>query len=73
MYWDGFLRVCVTFKSISDIIPNLLDLLYLQIDLHGYGVYRKHGYAVLGIGQRRFLVKSWRRYVVSLQLDTAYW
>ncbi|GJY01157.1 ribonuclease H-like domain-containing protein [Tanacetum coccineum] len=41
--------------------------------LHGYGVCRRHGYAVLGIGQTRFLVKSWRRYAVSLQLDTAYW
>ncbi|GJS19318.1 ATP-dependent DNA helicase PIF1-like protein [Tanacetum coccineum] len=28
--------------------------------LHGYGVCRQHGYAVLGIGQTRFLVKSWR-------------
>ncbi|GJT49137.1 hypothetical protein Tco_0975294 [Tanacetum coccineum] len=28
--------------------------------LHGYGVCRYHGYAVLGIGQTRFLVKSWR-------------
>ncbi|GJZ36081.1 hypothetical protein Tco_0581898, partial [Tanacetum coccineum] len=34
--------------------------------LHGYGVCRQHGYAVLGIGQTRFLVKSWRRYAVSL-------
>ncbi|GJY13848.1 hypothetical protein Tco_0383157 [Tanacetum coccineum] len=31
------------------------------------------GYAVLGIGQTRFLVKSWRGYAVSLLLDTAYW
>ncbi|GKB34387.1 hypothetical protein Tco_0879329 [Tanacetum coccineum] len=30
-YWAGFLRVCATFKSISDIISNLLDLLYLRI------------------------------------------
>ncbi|GKE25621.1 hypothetical protein Tco_1441005 [Tanacetum coccineum] len=30
-YWAGFLRVRAMFKSISDIIPNLLDLLYLQI------------------------------------------
>ncbi|GKD07602.1 hypothetical protein Tco_1187287, partial [Tanacetum coccineum] len=32
-----------------------------------------HGYAVLGIGQTRFLVKSWRRYAVSVLLDMAYW
>ncbi|GJR48410.1 hypothetical protein Tco_1316513 [Tanacetum coccineum] len=30
-YWAGFLGVRATFKSISDIIPNLLDLLYLRI------------------------------------------
>ncbi|GJS78337.1 hypothetical protein Tco_0728218 [Tanacetum coccineum] len=30
-YWVGFLGVRDTFKSISDIIPNLLDLLYLRI------------------------------------------
>ncbi|GJV58070.1 hypothetical protein Tco_0581945 [Tanacetum coccineum] len=29
-------------------------------------------YAVLGIGQTRFLVKSWPVYAVSLLLDTAY-
>ncbi|GJT67840.1 hypothetical protein Tco_1019320, partial [Tanacetum coccineum] len=40
--------------------------------LHGYGVCRQKGYAVLGIGQTRFLVKSWREYAVSLLLDTAY-
>ncbi|GKB47534.1 retrotransposon protein, putative, ty1-copia subclass [Tanacetum coccineum] len=41
--------------------------------LHGYGVCRQSEYAVLGIGQTRFLVKSWRKYVVSLKLDMAYW
>ncbi|GJR79191.1 retrovirus-related pol polyprotein from transposon TNT 1-94 [Tanacetum coccineum] len=41
--------------------------------LHGYGVYRQNGYAVLGIGQTRFLVKYWCGYAVSLLLDTAYW
>ncbi|GJT64064.1 like-Sm domain-containing protein [Tanacetum coccineum] len=30
-YWAGFLRVLATFKSISDNIPNLLDLLYIRI------------------------------------------
>ncbi|GKF00959.1 hypothetical protein Tco_0027882 [Tanacetum coccineum] len=30
-YWDGFLGVRAAFKSISDIIPNLLDKLYLRI------------------------------------------
>ncbi|GJU66215.1 hypothetical protein Tco_1252474, partial [Tanacetum coccineum] len=30
-YWAGFLGVHATFKSIGDIIPNLLDLLYLRI------------------------------------------
>ncbi|GKC91264.1 retrotransposon protein, putative, ty3-gypsy subclass [Tanacetum coccineum] len=30
-YWAGFLGVRATFKSVSDIIPNLLDLLYLRI------------------------------------------
>ncbi|GJR93679.1 hypothetical protein Tco_0265853 [Tanacetum coccineum] len=34
--------------------------------LHGYGVCRQKGYAVLGIGQTRFLVKSWRYYAISL-------
>ncbi|GJU43169.1 hypothetical protein Tco_1200435 [Tanacetum coccineum] len=32
----------------------------------------KKGYAILGIGQTRFLVKSWRGYAISLFLDTAY-
>ncbi|GKE53571.1 hypothetical protein Tco_1488727, partial [Tanacetum coccineum] len=41
--------------------------------LHGYGVCRQKGYAVLGIGQTRFLVKSWHGYAVSLLLDTTYW
>ncbi|GKC49610.1 hypothetical protein Tco_1072355 [Tanacetum coccineum] len=41
--------------------------------LHGYGVCRQKGYAVLGIGQTCFLVKSWRGYAVSLLLDMAYW
>ncbi|GKA87936.1 5-methyltetrahydropteroyltriglutamate--homocysteine methyltransferase, partial [Tanacetum coccineum] len=40
--------------------------------LHGYGVCRQHGYAVLGIGQTRFLVKSWRRYAVSLISEEEY-
>ncbi|GKD89490.1 hypothetical protein Tco_1364997, partial [Tanacetum coccineum] len=40
--------------------------------LRGYGVCRQNGYTVLGIGQTHFLVKSWRRYAVSLLLDTAY-
>nr|GEV85516.1 retrovirus-related Pol polyprotein from transposon TNT 1-94 [Tanacetum cinerariifolium] len=31
-----------------------------------------HGYAILGISQTHFLVKPWRKYAVSLQLDTAY-
>ncbi|GJT67518.1 hypothetical protein Tco_1018998 [Tanacetum coccineum] len=34
---------------------------------------RQKGYAVLGIRQTRFLVKSWRGYAVSLLLDTTYW
>ncbi|GJZ43182.1 zf-CCHC domain-containing protein [Tanacetum coccineum] len=37
--------------------------------LHGYGVCRQHGYAVLGIGQRRFLVKSWRIYAKKESSD----
>ncbi|GJZ67354.1 hypothetical protein Tco_0630594 [Tanacetum coccineum] len=41
--------------------------------LHGYGVCRQKGYTVLGIGQMRFLVKSWHGYAVSLLLDMAYW
>ncbi|GJV24439.1 hypothetical protein Tco_1377134 [Tanacetum coccineum] len=41
--------------------------------LHGYDVCRQSEYAALGIDQARFLVKSWRRYVVSLELDTEYW
>ncbi|GJS82286.1 retrovirus-related pol polyprotein from transposon TNT 1-94 [Tanacetum coccineum] len=40
--------------------------------LHGYGIWKHRGYAVLGIGQTRFLVKSWRGYAVSLLLDTTY-
>ncbi|GJT55622.1 hypothetical protein Tco_0990676 [Tanacetum coccineum] len=39
--------------------------------LHGYGG-RQRGYVVLGIGQTRFLVKSWCGYAISLLLDTAY-
>ncbi|GJQ97938.1 hypothetical protein Tco_0009077 [Tanacetum coccineum] len=41
--------------------------------LHGYGVCRQSEYAVLGIGKTRFLVKSWCRYAISLELDAAYW
>ncbi|GJY13894.1 retrovirus-related pol polyprotein from transposon TNT 1-94 [Tanacetum coccineum] len=37
----------------------------LRYYLHGYGVCRQHRYAVLGIGQTRFLVKSWRRYALA--------
>ncbi|GJV60097.1 putative reverse transcriptase domain-containing protein [Tanacetum coccineum] len=40
--------------------------------LHGYGVCRQKGYAVLEIGQTRFLVKSWRGYTISLLSDTVY-
>ncbi|GJZ58759.1 hypothetical protein Tco_0614575 [Tanacetum coccineum] len=40
--------------------------------LHRYGVWKHRGYVVLGIGQTRFLVKSWREDAVSLLLDTAY-
>ncbi|GJY67078.1 hypothetical protein Tco_0469316 [Tanacetum coccineum] len=40
--------------------------------LYGYGVCRQKGYVILGIGQTRFLVKSWRLYAVSPLLDTAY-
>ncbi|GJU49345.1 hypothetical protein Tco_1218900 [Tanacetum coccineum] len=40
--------------------------------LHGYNICRQYGYAVLGIGQTRFLVKSWRRYAISLKLDMTY-
>ncbi|GJT14383.1 ATP-dependent DNA helicase PIF1-like protein [Tanacetum coccineum] len=34
--------------------------------LHGYGVCKQSEYAVLGIDKTRFLVKSWRRYAISL-------
>ncbi|GJY62255.1 MAK10-like protein [Tanacetum coccineum] len=51
-----------TAKAIINFHSGTITLSYL----HGYGVCSQHGYAVLGIGQTRFLVKSWRRYAVSL-------
>ncbi|GKC49896.1 hypothetical protein Tco_1072641, partial [Tanacetum coccineum] len=62
-------------KSDKDNDDDKIDIKQSSGDiyLHGYGVCRQNGYAVLGIGQTRFLVKSWRECAVSLLLDTTYW
>ncbi|GJR29773.1 hypothetical protein Tco_1106005 [Tanacetum coccineum] len=59
---------------LGDVI-EVLEVLgcFKNSNLHGYGVCTQKGYAVLGIGQTRFLVKSWREYAVSFLLDTVYW
>ncbi|GKC24019.1 hypothetical protein Tco_1026169 [Tanacetum coccineum] len=50
-------------KELGDSLVRAADVLSY---LHGYGVCRQSEYAILGIGQMRFLVKSWRRYAVYL-------
>ncbi|GJX83574.1 hypothetical protein Tco_0333055 [Tanacetum coccineum] len=56
-------------ESYTGYLDYLVRITLTQLNdsyLHGYGVCRQSEYAVLGIGQMRFLVKSWRIYAVSL-------
>ncbi|GJS72087.1 hypothetical protein Tco_0704928 [Tanacetum coccineum] len=60
-----------TFHINLDIIPNLLDLLYLRIVIIMDTAYADS--MDTPYWELVKLVKSWRRYAVSLQLDTTYW
>ncbi|GJS12052.1 hypothetical protein Tco_0368848 [Tanacetum coccineum] len=71
MGYEGDLTVLTFNKALRDPWLDLYADLLSKIHSDEYGIswcrfIDKHGYAVLGICQTRFLVKSWRRYAVSL-------